>query len=645
MKESIIADLNVQQQEAVTHSDRPLLILAGAGTGKTKVLVHRIAYLLNNHKVSPYNILALTFTNKAASEMKERVESMNNCHHPDLIISTFHSLCLRVLKWESRNISYLNPGFGIADSKDQQSIVSKLIKQLSLSDNKIKPKSVREAISRYKRAGLLPAEVLPDSASEEDVLKIYLEYQKFLSDSNLLDFDDLILFTNRMFRESAVIRDKYRKRWKHLLIDEYQDTNASQFQLIENLCGPSGANLCVVGDEDQSIYAFRGAELKNILNLDQVYSDLKVVKLEENYRSTVNIISAATEMIGSNRLRLGKKLFTNNAVGSKIVKAVFPNDRDESLFVIRNIVDFHKNNESLDNIAILYRTNDQSRSFEDACRSYGIPYKIIGGLRFYDRKIIKDFLAYLRLLVNRDDRAAFLRIINFPPRGIGKKNLEKIIGYAQENGRNYYEALDSLSMAGGFSQKIKAGTDKFLNIFTHDYTYLNATEFFNQILEESGIKELLENDSSQESTEQMAHLAQLLVSFEYFFKTCSSDNIQETVREFMESITLDSTVEEFDTSKGVLNLMTVHCAKGLEFETVFITGLEEGIFPYQYQNSNDNEEEERRLFYVAMTRSKKRLYLVRARTRSVFGKRQYFRPSKFLDEISGDFSTELLQAP
>lgn len=642
---SIYDTLNPQQKEAVLHNEGPLLLLAGAGSGKTRVLTHRIAYLIDHRGVNPWNILAITFTNKAASEMRERVDDLVGFGSEDIWVSTFHSTCVRILRRYIDTIGY-ERNFTIYDADDQKTLVRDICKYLNIDTKKTKERTFISAISKAKDELITPNEYAKNAGNDLTLslyAKVYIEYQKRLKNSNALDFDDLIVKTVELLRKNPDALNYYYNRFRYIMVDEYQDTNTAQFKLIHLLStGPKGndenrQNLCVVGDDDQSIYKFRGANIENILNFEGAFPSAVVIKLEQNYRSTKSILDAANEVISNNTHRKVKALWTDNEEGDPIKFTIYDNGYDEAETIASEIHTLNKSdNVSYKDFAILYRTNAQSRLFEEKLIARNIPYKIIGSINFYARKEIKDILAYLKTINNGKDSLSTLRIINSPRRGIGLTTTDRVSNFAIENELSFYEALGSAHYIPGveraaskimpfvsFIEGIKS------NMQMESYT---LRELIEDVLEGSGYLTALDEDSD-ENKDRLANIDELVN------KIVSYEEISEepSLSGFLEEIALVADIDNLDESADYVVLMTLHSAKGLEFPHVYIAGFEEGIFPsYMTLNAENPEEElqeERRLCYVGITRAKNNLALSAAKQRMIRGETQFNKPSRFISEI------------
>ncbi len=620
--------LNEQQQEAVTTINGPLLIIAGAGSGKTRVITHRIAHMINEG-VSPFNILAITFTNKAAKEMKSRINVLCEKDAQSIQISTFHSFGAKMLRRQIHLIGY-DRSFTIIDSNDQLVIVKQILKEKNIDVKKFNPRHILSKISRLKNDGVTidEFESFVFTPYDELVRDVFREYSKRLMESNCVDFDDLLILPIRILKEHEDVLEFYQGRYKYILVDEYQDTNSLQSELI-TLLSKVHNNICVVGDEDQSIYSWRGANVQNILNFDKDYKDVKVVKLEENYRSTKNILDAANNLIKNNSIRNDKKLYTSNEEGREIDFCVASNEKEEVSTVLNQIGNLITQGETLNDIAILYRTNAQSRIFEEYLLREGIAYNIVGSYYFYSRKEIKDILAYLRLIVNCNDDISFRRVINEPKRGIGDKTLATLRDIAYGNELSFFKAIDLNLMSDKLNAKFKEFQEMIEDF--KEYSKIHSlTNLIKYVIEKTGYKKMYE-DSSVESSVKREYLDEFLSVSEAF--TTNHEDI--TLEEFLEEISLFADMKQYNELDQKLTLMTVHAAKGLEFNNVFIVGLEEGIFPHSNScDSVEELEEERRLCYVAITRAKKRLFISYAKSRLFLGSSTYNMKSRFLNELS-----------
>ncbi len=647
--------LNEAQLGAVLHGPGPILILAGAGSGKTRVLTHRIAHLILNHHVDPTQIFAVTFTNKAAAEMRERVTHILGRLAPgpvdprDLWISTFHSACVRILRSEIHHLGYSN-SFTIYDDSDQLSVVKAVMKELRLSDSMYSPKAMQSKINRAKNDGVDHHSYRPTYGGpvEDAFIRIFNRYSEVLKASSALDFADLILMTVKLFQTVPQVLQNYQKRFPYLLIDEYQDTNRCQYLLMKLLAG-SQANICAVGDEDQSIYKWRGADISNILNFEKDFPNAQIFKLEQNYRSTKNIIEAASHVISYNTERRDKKLFTQNDSGEKIKVIESYDEHDEAHKVTDSVSLATKEGLPLNQMAIFYRTNAQSRLLEDMLRAKGINYQIYGGLKFYDRLEVKDILAYLKLVSNPSDDVSFRRIINVPTRGIGAVSLDKFTTKARELNVSCYQLLLDIF---GSEPKVQFDLGRSQKNFKQFFELMEAlraakssvlpSDLINMAIEESGYRKSLTDEGTVEAQSRLENLAELRQSVvEYELRKGGEDPSKDlTLEGFLEEIALVSDIDRFDPNAPAIKLMTIHMAKGLEFDVVFIVGLEEELFPnvrpWEPEEPSDVEEE-RRLFYVGMTRAKKNLSLFYAKNRTLFGNSSFRVLSRFVEEIPQDY--------
>lgn len=617
--------LNLKQKEAVLNTDGPMLILAGAGSGKTKVLTTKIAYLIEEKKIDPANILAITFTNKAANEMKERVELMLGLDTKKIQISTFHSFGLSIIKKHYRKLG-LSSNFTIIDSDDALSQVKKILKSLNCDPKFFNPKTIRNKISGAKNELMDPLELDKFTQNEIDevTVKVYKEYEKKLKANNSVDFDDLLVMPIKLFDEYNDLLNYYQEKYKYILIDEYQDTNKVQYELTKKLSAKY-KNICVVGDPDQSIYGFRGSNYKNILNFENDYKNAKVILLEQNYRSTKNILGAANDIIKNNKNRKEKDLWTENEQGEKIKYKRCDDQLDESVYVVKSIKNLIDSGVMLKDIAVLYRTNAQSRNIEEALLKENIPYKVVGSFYFYNRKEIKDLISYLKLIYNPNDDMSLTRIINVPKRGIGLKTLENLTLKANLLNSSIFNVIEN-----GKELEFK----KLLLSFIEKSADLSLTELVDLILDKTGMKkelELLDTIEAQSRLENLEEFKSITKSYEDKYGIIS-------LSEFLDEISLVSDIAEYKDQVDVVTLMTVHSAKGLEFDYVFIIGLEEGIFPHSMCLYSSAEiEEERRLCYVAITRARKKLTLVNAKRRLLFGQDNYNKISRFINEIKEEY--------
>lgn len=631
--QNLIEGLNDKQKEAVLATEGPCLVIAGAGSGKTKVLTHKIAYLISEKNVKPYNILAITFTNKAASEMKQRVEKIVGDVAQEMWMGTFHSICVRNLRRFIDRIGF-DTSFLIFDTSDQKTVVKECLKALNIDDKTFSDRSVLSEISNAKNEMLTPKAYQAKYSGEfrkEKIGQVYELYQKRLRENNAIDFDDIINYTIDILSENPDVLQYYTEKFKYVLVDEYQDTNKAQFTLVTILASRYG-NITVVGDNDQGIYSFRGADISNILNFEKDFPGTKIIKLEQNYRCTGNILKAANAVIKHNENKYEKKLWTENEEGSLPCLYQAEDEYDEANYVVKQI-EHLKTEEYLKpkDFVILYRMNAQSRAIEDILRRENIPYKIVGGLKFYERKEIKDTIAYLRLIHNTSDNLSLKRIINEPKRGIGKTSLDKIQEISDRTGTSMYEIIKH---AEEFDlNRVKANAEEFINLIEDlrlKKQELSISELLKEVLNKSGYTRALELENTVEAETRMQNLEEFLtVAIE--FEEESADN---TLPEFLESITLSSDVDEMQDEDNTVTLMTLHSAKGLEFPVVFLVGMEEGIFPgYKSIGEPKELEEERRLFYVGITRAKQFLHLTCAKHRTIFGSTSYNAVSRFIKEI------------
>ncbi len=645
-------DLNEPQREAVMHVNGPIMIIAGAGSGKTKVLTTRITHLMAAHKIDSFNILALTFTNKAAAEMKERVERiLGNTEARNLYIGTFHSVFARILRAEASKLGYPS-NFTIYDTDDAKAVVKTVIGELELDDKQYKPNVVYNRISAAKNSLVGPAEYMNDWALQQEdnranrpaIGRIYDAYSKRCFKNGALDFDDLLFKMYLLLKNFPEALSKYQRKFKYIMIDEYQDTNPAQYEIIK-LLGAMHENVCVVGDDAQSIYSFRGATIENILQFQKDYDEVKLVKLEQNYRSTQNILHVANEVIGNNKGQIEKKLFTVNEEGEKIRLVRTMTDNDEGKMAADTIQEQKLRNHYYNkDFAILYRTNAQSRSFEEALRRMGIAYRIYGGMSFYQRKEVKDFIAYLRLVVNPRDEEALKRIINFPARGIGKTTIDKAVLFANENNLSVWDILCNASMYGYKSGTLEA-IDNFvtmIKMFQSELHKKNAYDLAVIVGKSTNIVKELFNDKTTEGLARYENIQELLNSIKEFTETPLNEEDGEvgdkSLGSYLQQIVLLTDADEDKDNADVVKLMTIHAAKGLEFPVVFVGGLEETLFPNALAiNTREELEEERRLFYVAITRAKQRLWMSYANARYRFGQLQQNDPSRFLEEIPDNY--------
>ncbi|WP_442885964.1 DNA helicase PcrA [Companilactobacillus sp. HBUAS59544] len=638
---TLLKGLNPEQQDAVKATQGPLLIMAGAGSGKTRVLTHRVAYLIEEENVMPWHVLAITFTNKAAKEMKERIGKLLDESASDVWVSTFHSLCVRILR---RDIDKMGKPktFTIADPSEQRTLMKQILTKMNLDPKRYDPRALLGTISNAKNELLTPERYAQVAASpyEQTVASVYDAYAKEMDRNNSLDFDDLIMTTSQLFDENPDVLEKYQEKFQYIHVDEYQDTNEAQYKLVKQL-GGKYRNVCVVGDADQSIYGWRGANIQNIMNFEKDYPEATTIKLEQNYRSTKTILKAANEVINHNSNRKPKELWTDNADGEKIKFYRGQNESDEALFVVDQIKNLLLQGFNYGDFAVLYRTNAQSRTFEEKLMQANMPYKIIGGHKFYDRKEIKDVLGYLRLIANHDDSMSFQRVINSPKRGIGPGTIEKLQNYADEHGWSLLEAAENIELSP-LAAKPRKTIGHFAKVID-DLTKLAETEsmtvLMNHLLEDSGYVEDLKQQNNLESQARIENIEELLTVTTQFDQAYEPDpEVDETrLTTFLTELSLVSDQDDIEEEQTEVTLMTLHAAKGLEFPVVFLVGMEEGIFPLgRSLLKEDDLEEERRLAYVGITRAEKRLYLTNAFSRTLYGRTQNNPTSRFVEEINDD---------
>ncbi len=623
----LLTGLNAPQRQAVLHHEGPLLLLAGAGSGKTRTLTHRVAHLIRAHGVAPWQILAVTFTNKAAAEMKERlVRLLGESELP--WVATFHATCVRILRREIAVLGY-SSDFTIYDDQDQERLLKAVLKDLNIPEKTLKARAAAWAIDAAKNKGLFPEQLDTGDYYNELTARVYARYQKRLQQANALDFGDLLLLAVRLFEAHPEVLQKYRQRFRYIHIDEFQDTNQVQCRIVQLLAGGHN-NLCVVGDDDQSIYAWRGAEIGNILGFERDYPGCTTIRLEQNYRSTRTILEAAGEVVAKNRGRKGKTLWTENPQGEKITLEALPDDMEESRFVAGEISRLKESGRHLRDIAVFYRTNAQSRTLEEALRGRGLPYVMFGGVKFYSRMEIKDILAYLRVLANPADSISARRIVNVPTRGIGNTTVERIATLEEEAGGFLPAcalALERGLLKGATAGKVQAFVT-MMEQFRRQLEELPYPQLTAAIIDDSGYGPMLRDERTEEARNRMENLEQLLAGMEEHFGS------EGTLTEYLEQVALITDLDSYDGSLDRVTLMTLHAAKGLEFPVVFMTGMEEGLFPHSRSSDGGDEvEEERRLCYVGMTRAMEKLYLTHARRRRIYGDYQFNPPSRFLGEI------------
>ena len=643
---ALLDDLNPVQQKAVLETEGPLLVFAGAGSGKTRVLTYRIAYLVQQKGVSPWNIFAVTFTNKAANEMRERVERLLGGGVRGAWVSTFHSACVRILRQHIERLGF-QKNFVIFDDQDQERHLKALIRELQLDFRMFHPRAVQSTLDHLKNEGIMPDQFHPSQFNifQKRVALIYERYQEDLRRNNALDFGDLLLFVTILFRRFPEILKSYQERFRYVMVDEFQDTNLIQYRLIRQLV-QGHRNVCVVGDDDQSIYRWRGAEVGNILNFEKDFPETKVITLEQNYRSTRTILQAANQMVSKNRSRKKKVLWTNNPEGNLLTLYVAEDEGDEARFVVRKIAeecDFSsspglggRSSKPYREIAVFYRINAQSRAIEDELVRLRIPYTVVGGMKFYERKEIKDILAYLRVIVNPSDGLSLKRIINIPARGIGEKTVEKVEALSREKGVPVYEGVKRALQEGWLSPVAQEKLEEFINLmeeFREEMKSLSISQLASSLLTKTGYLQRLKEEGTDEAlskVENIDELINVMMEFEH-------GDEEGSLEAFLDKVSLVSDVDLYEDKGNRVSLMTLHCAKGLEFPVVFIVGMEEGLLPH-YRRGDEIEdlEEERRLCYVGITRAKEKLFLSRAERRSTFGVGRANLASRFLDELPTD---------
>ena len=637
----LLNGMNDRQAEAVQTTEGPLLIMAGAGSGKTRVLTHRIAYLIDEKMVNPWNILAITFTNKAAREMRERAEKLKT-EAQDCLIATFHSMCVRILRREADHIGY-NRNFTIVDPGEQRTLMKRILKNLNLDPKKWNERAILGTISNAKN-DLIDEVAYANLAGDmytEIVAKCYTAYQKELRQSEAMDFDDLIMLTLRLFDQNPEVLTYYQQRYQYIHVDEYQDTNHAQYQLVK-LLASRFKNICVVGDADQSIYGWRGADMQNILDFEKDYPEAKVVLLEENYRSTKTILQAANEVIRNNRNRRPKNLWTQNEDGEEIVYYRANDEQDEALFVARTIDQLSREGYSHKDFAVLYRTNAQSRTVEEALLKSNIPYTMVGGTKFYSRKEIRDVISYLNLIANPSDNISYERVVNEPKRGVGPGTMEKIRDFASSQEMSLLDASDNILLSpvkGKAAQAVYDFANMLLDLREHldDYTVTGLVE---AVLEKTGYAAALVAQATLESQARIENIEEFLSVTKNFDESpdnSSDESGLDKLSRFLNDLALIADTDDGDQESSEVTLMTLHAAKGLEFPVVFLVGMEENVFPLSRASEDEDElEEERRLAYVGITRAEKILYLTNANSRMLYGKTNYNQPTRFLREISSD---------
>ncbi len=626
----LLESLNPVQRKAVQHTEGPLLLLSGAGSGKTRVITHRIAYLIRHHDVSPYNILAVTFTNKAAGEMRSRLENLIGSISQHLWAATFHSTCARILRKDIERLGY-SRSFTIYDTADQLTLIKEILKRLQLRESDVHPKAILSTISKAKNELTTP-EMYAKTVSdffEERVELIYRMYQDSLRENNALDFDDLIMLTVNLLESRSDVLEFYQSKFRYILIDEYQDTNHSQYRLV-NALAKKHRNICAVGDDDQSIYSWRGADINNILDFERDYSNTTVLRLEQNYRSTQNILEAAYEVVRNNSMRTEKKLWTQNKMGECIRCFEALDENEEADVVLREIERWREKGVKYGECVIFYRINAQSRTFEDALRKANIPYQIVGSVRFYERLEIKNIMAYLRVIANPADAISLRRIINVPRRGIGETTLQRLEIFAREAGISLLEAIKRVGEVATLREAERDKVRIFAQLIESFKAEDSAAHTIEQLLDRSGYLKSLMQEGTIEAQSRVENVRELVTAaVEY-----DERETEPTLAGFLEMITLVADIDTMDDKSDVVTLMTLHSAKGLEFPIVFMVGMEEGLLPHQRSFSSEAElEEERRLCYVGLTRAKEQVYLTYARERRQYGSTDYRMPSRFIEEI------------
>jgi ATP-dependent DNA helicase UvrD/PcrA len=634
--------LNPQQKEAVEYDKGPSMVVAGAGSGKTKVLTYKVAYLIEKG-YKPDTLLALTFTNKAANEMKERIKHLVGNKADTIWMGTFHSIFAKILRIESKNINF-GSNFSIYDAEDSKSLVSNIINNFNINVDSITPNSVKHKISYFKNQMIMPEQYRKEyakSPAQEKVADIYEEYQKRLVENNAMDFDDLLLKPIDLFNSNKNVFQKYKKKFSFILVDEFQDTNKAQYELVKILL-PKGKKICVVGDDAQSIYSWRGANIGNMLDFEKDFPRHKIFRLEQNYRSTKNILAAADSIIKNNKEQIAKTLWTENNDGELVTIVRCADEKDEAYQIAKHIKkDISKNKLSLNDFAILYRTNAQSRAMEDIFRKEKIPYRIIGGVEFYKRKEVKDLIAYLRVLSNKNDEESLLRIMNFPQRGIGNTTIKRMIGFSRKLNISLFETMARVFEVIDIKERIQKNVKAFrllLDKYIGLKDKLSVGELSRALVDELGILKIFKEENTPESKARYYNINELLSALSEF----SANNKNAKLEQFLEEVSLVADIDNYEENKNVVTLMTVHSAKGLEFPIVFVTGLEEEVFPIANRfDEVATLEEERRLFYVALTRAKSKVYLTHARSRYRFGEVAYQSRSRFIDELEEDLVKEV----
>ena len=647
MTDNLLKSLNDVQSEAVQHVNGPLLILSGAGSGKTRVITHRIAHLIKHHGISPFRVLAVTFTNKAANEMKERLDTLvEGGVSRDLWVSTFHATCARILRRDIEKLGESTESEGVSRSKkraytrdftifdtgEQATLVKDVLRQLNYSDKQYNPRAVLGLISRAKNESISPRkyEIIADGYFERVVAEVYPLYQDALCLNNSLDFDDLLLFTVELLNKNTEVCQFYQNKFEYILVDEYQDTNRCQYELVQLLAGEK-QNVCVVGDDDQSIYAFRGADIRNILDFEKDYPNARVLRLEQNYRSTQNILDAAWSVVQNNKARKPKKLWTEQDEGELVTCYEAMDENDEAGYVGTQIEDWHAEGINYKDFAVFYRTNAQSRIFEEAFRAANIPYQIVGGVGFYDRMEIKDLLAYLRVMCNPNDSMSVRRIINVPSRGIGATTLERLIDFAAAEDITLFEAVQRVDEISTINRGLQTKVRRFAEIFDEFDATVFPADALDSVLKVTGYLKNLQSQNSIEAQNRVENIEELInavIEYEH-------NEPEPSLSDYLENVALIADIDTMETdSTDMVTLMTLHSAKGLEFPFVFIVGVEEGYLPHQRSISTESElEEERRLCYVGITRAMEQIYLSHAKSRRTFRETEYRTPSRFISEI------------
>ncbi|MED1437663.1 DNA helicase PcrA [Aeribacillus composti] len=645
LTEQLLSGLNEQQQKATKHTEGPLLIMAGAGSGKTRVLTHRIAYLMAEKGVAPWNILAITFTNKAAREMKDRIEQLLGPGAEEIWISTFHSMCVRILRRDIDRIG-VNRNFTILDTSDQLSVIKGILKERNIDPKKYDPRAILGTISSAKNDLISPEEFARQAGDvwEQIVSDIYIDYQKKLLKNQALDFDDLIMSTILLFQRVPEVLEYYQRKFQYIHVDEYQDTNRAQYTLVKMLASRF-QNICVVGDSDQSIYRWRGADIGNILSFEKDYPNAKVILLEQNYRSTKRILHAANEVIKNNMNRKPKNLWTENPEGKKIIYYRADHEIGEAQFVAKQIQELVQSGKrKLSDIAVLYRTNAQSRVIEEVLLKSNIDYKIVGGIKFYDRKEIKDILAYMRLVANQNDDISLVRIINVPKRGIGASTVEKIMNYAAQQGISMFAALEEMEHIGVSTRAMKVLMEfrELIQQLSQMQDYVSVTELVEEILDRTGYREMLKQEKTLEAQGRLENIDEFLSVTQNFEKQNEDKSLVAFLTDLALIADIDRIDEEQSEQKDSVLLMTIHSAKGLEFPVVFMIGMEEGVFPHSRALMEEAEmEEERRLAYVGITRAEEELYVTNAKMRTLFGRTNMNPESRFIEEMPKEVLEDL----